>query len=210
MIRTDKDIASHYLYLACEPMVKQAEREGFKVTKIEGTDINPETLKNRIKQASPTFVFFNGHGTKSSLHDNNKKDFLTTTNCLLLKETVTYARACDSICELGKKSVQAGCRSYIGYNKPFWLPKLHGMASRCNQDRVAKPVIETSNTIASQLLKGSNVDEAVRKSHEQASQYIIELVYSEDPHMRATLYALITNDVSLAYEGSGEAKIRGS
>ena len=121
--------------------------------------------------------------------------------------TVTFARACDCIKELGEESVKAGCKAFIGYRNEFWVPRLHEMESRPLKDELAKPVIETSNIVAEELIKGKTVEEAVAKAHDNAAKLISQIIFSNDPYKSPILQALINNDYFLAYEGNPLATI---
>lgn len=169
--------------------------------------MNKQNFEKRIKKQRPSFVFFNGHGTKESFLDNCGKEFLDLNSVSILKDTITFARSCDSLKKLGVKAVERGCKSFLGYRQKFWVARLHEMASRPMKDPVARPILEGSNIIAERLLKKKTVKEAVSASHEHATEVILELISSRDPYTSPTLAAIVHNDSSLGFEGDSLAKL---
>lgn len=207
VIRTKHDTPTKYLFVWTESIISEAEQKGFDVYKIEGPKVNFKNFEKRIKKIKPSFVFFNGHGTKSSFWDNNKEELINLESSHLLKGTVTYARACSGLIELGADAVKEGCRAFIGYKKRFWIPRWHKTTCRPLKDLAAKPVLECSNLVASQLLRRKTVKEAIEKSHEQTDKEIVDLIYSQEPFASAALAALIHNDSALDFEGKPSARI---
>ena len=206
IIRTNHDIQTSYIYIWSEELINKAEKK-FKVTKIEGKDITENVIRSRIKNKNPSFIFFNGHGSTTSLFDNNKKPFIDINSSDIFKKTVTFTRACDCLKGLGKSAVKEGCKAFIGYKNKFWIARSHKYECRPLKDESAKPILECSNIIAEELIKGKTVDEAIKRSHEIAADYILKLVYSKEPLAVASLQAVIANDAALDFEGSSSATI---
>jgi len=206
-IRTNHDIATSYLYSYTEPLIKEAEQRGFNVIKMEREEITEDILRKRIKNQKPTFIFFNGHGNSTSLYGNKGNEFINLNSADVFKTTVSYARSCNCLNKLGKEAVKKGCSAFIGYKKPFWIARSHKRECQPLKDNVAEPILESSNTIVKQLLKGHSVDEAIKKSHETAADYILKLIYSKEPLASASLQALVSNDGALDYEGEAYARI---
>ena len=206
IIRTDHDTQTNYLYVYSNELIEEAEKR-FKVVKIEGKDVSEKVIRSRIKNRKPRFIFFNGHGSKTCLFDNNKKPFINVDSSDIFNGTVTFARACDCLEELGKNAVKKGCKSFIGYRKKFWIVRHHKYECRPLEDDVAKPILECSNIIVKELIKSRAVDEAIKKSHEKSVDYILKLVYSKEPLAVASLQAIVANDSVLDFEGSSSATI---
>ncbi len=207
IIRVNCDIITSYLYYYAKELIKEAENKGIKVTKLEGDRINEVNLRGMIKKVKPKFIFFNGHGDENSLFSDKEKKLVDINSKELLKNTITYAIACSSLKGLGLASVNGGCKAFIGYNKNFWLARNHSYESNPLKDDVARPVIECSNIVVKSLLKGNTVKETIKRSHEKSTDYILKLIYSNDPLASATLSALTQNDSSLDYYGEDSAKI---
>jgi hypothetical protein len=206
-IRANNDIATSYLFAFSEEPIKEAETEGFKIARIEGNEISEATLRSRIKNRKPKFIFFSGHGSDTSLFDSHKKEFINIDSANVFKETVTYTIACSCLVKLGSAAIDNGCYAFIGYKKPFWIARDHKYESTPLKDRIAKPIIECSNVILKSLIKGNNVEESIKKSHEKATDEILKLIYSKEPLAPASLQALVYNDEALSFKGEASAKI---
>lgn len=208
IIRTNHhDIATSYLYYYTESLIKEAEQRGFNVIEMEQEKITEDIIRKRIKNKMPTFIFFNGHGSSTCFYDNEGNEFININSADVFKTTVTYARSCNCLNKLGKEAVKKGCYAFIGYKKPFWIARSHKHECQPLKDNIAEPILESSNTVVKQLLKGHSVDEAVKKSHETAEDYILKLIYSKEPLASASLQALVSNDGALDYEGEASARI---
>jgi hypothetical protein len=206
IIRTNHDTQTNYLYLWSETVIKYAKDRGYTVDKVEGRDITEKNIRSRINNRKPRIIFFNGHGSNTSLINNEQNEFITTESADIFKDTITFTRACSSLTGLGPSAVEKGCKAFIGYRKSFWIVRQH--KNECNplRDEVAKPILEGSNLIIIELLKGKTVHQSIQKSHEHAEKSILELIYSKEPLARASLPALIANDAALGYEGNPETK----
>lgn len=207
VIRTNHDIPTSYLFAFSEELIKDAENKGFKVAKIEDDEISEATLRSRIKNRKPKFIFFSGHGSDTSLFDNHRGDFINIDSADVFKETITYTIACSCLGKLGHAAIDKGCHSFIGYKKPFWIARDHKYESTPLKDGIAKPIIECSNIIVKSLIKGNNVEESIKKSHEKAADNILKLIYSKEPLAPASLQALVYNDEALSFKGESSAKI---
>ncbi|MEA3255102.1 MAG: hypothetical protein U9Q22_04655 [Candidatus Altiarchaeota archaeon] len=207
IIRTNHDIQTSYLFKWSNAIIEEAEVRDFIVNKIEGGDITERNLRGRVKKRQPSLIFFNGHGSKNSLINNQKKEFINLDSADVFKGTIAYTRACECLVELGPEAVEKGCRSFIGYKKKFWIARQHKWECNPLLDPVAKPILEGSNVIMRELLKGKSVDEAVKKSHEHAARSIRELIYSKEPLASPSLSAIVANDGALDFEGDASARI---
>ena len=207
IIRANHDIQTNYLYIWSNVLIKEVEGKGFKVVKLEGNDIAERVIRSRIKNQKPNFIFFNGHGNSTSLFNNDKKPFIDINSSDVFKDTVTFIRACDCLNELGHNAIKNGCRAFIGYKKKFWIARHHKYECRPLKDEIAKPILECSNVIVRELIKGKTVYEAIKKSHEKSADYVLKLIYSKEPLAIVSLQALVANDSVLGFEGVSYAKI---
>ena len=207
IIRTNHDIPTSYLYESTKEIIGEATKRGFRIAKLEGDDISLKNLKGKIKAIKPKFIFFNGHGSSVSLYDNNKKSFVDTASSEVFKDTVTFTRACNCLKELGPYAIKNGCHAFIGYKNKFWIARNHKRTCQPLKDKVAKPILECSNVIAKELIKGKTVKDAVQKSYETSANYIMELIFSKEPLAPASLQAVVANDSSLGFEGDASARI---
>jgi len=204
LIRSNHDLQTSYLYSYTIPIIKIANNK-YKTIILENQDISEINLRKRIKASKPNFIFFNGHGSASALYDFKNKVFIDTKSADVFKGTITFARACDSLKILGKEAIEKGCLAFIGYKNKFFIARHHSKTCNPESDPVAKPVLECSNLIMIELLKGKNVGVAVEISHNATSDNILKLIYSKELWAGASLQALIYNDLSLGFEGNTEA-----
>lgn len=207
VIRANHDISTFYLYSYSKELIEEAKNRGFKVAEIEGEEISELIIRSRIRKRKPKFIFFSGHGNDSSIFDNEGKVFIDINSVDVFKETITYTIACSCLNHLGSTAIRKGCHAFIGYNKPFWIARDQRYASRPLEDEAVRPIIECSNIVVRSLLKGNNVEESIKKSHEKAVDNILKLIFSKEPLATAALYSLINNDEALSFKGDGAATI---
>src|SRR3989338_9928390 len=101
VIRTKHDIPTNYLYYYTEELIEKAQEKGFKV-KIVEHQLEEKVLRNIIKKLKPTFIFFNGHGSSTALFNEKYEEFITVHVSDLFQKTITFARACSCLQELGE------------------------------------------------------------------------------------------------------------
>jgi len=207
IIRANHDTPTYYLYEVTKQIYKEAETYGFKVAILEGKDINKDALRKRIKTHKPKLISFNGHGSDSSMFDNNSKEFINDNSADVFQDTIVYALACSCLNSLGKAAVKKGCNAFVGYRGNFWIARNHKSECTPIRDFVAKPILDASSLVLKELIRGKSVNDAITKSHEFASKEILKLIYSKEPLAIATLHALSNNDSLLDYEGNGDAKV---
>ncbi len=207
-VRTNHDPVTFCLYHWTTSLLKLAESKNHTVTNIEGEKVTKDNIKGRISTLKPSFFFFNGHGSASAMFGNKWEEVISLKDADIFKDTVVFARACDCLKELGKEAVDKGCKAFVGYKRKFWIASLNEMASRPLNDPLTKPIMENSNLVAEELIKGKTVKEAVDKAHEHAAKLILDLVFSEDPYKSPALAAIVNNDAVLDYKGEASARIR--
>ncbi len=207
IVRTNCDLATSYTYAWTSVIITAAEQRGINVTVVEGAAVNMQNFARRVEKVKPELIMFNGHGTKSSFFDNDWKELVNLESSRILKNTITFARACDCLVELGVKAVAEGCIAFIGYHKKFMIPRWHSKTCLPLEDVAAKPVMECSNRVVLELLKNKTVGETVNNAHRWTEQQLIHLIYSREPYSAAALQAVVHNDSSLNFVGDALAKM---
>ena len=210
IVRTKHDLATEYLYAWTEEIIREAESKCYNVHRVEGSNVNFKNFEKRVKKLQPTFIFFNGHGSKSCLYDNNKIELVNLESSDLLKNTITFAQSCDSLVELGGNAVRNSCNAFVGYKKKFLIPRWHKTTCKPLQDLAAKPILKCSNVVAGQLIRGKTVQKTVDQFHQETAKEIVKLIYSEEPYASPALRALIHNDSALEFKGKSSSKIKNS
>lgn len=207
-VRTNHDPVTFCLYHWTSPLLKLAESRRFTVVSVDGEKVTKENIKGRISARKPSFFFFNGHGSASAMFGNKWEEIISLKDADIFKGMVAFARACDCLQELGKEAVDNGCKAFVGYKKKFWIASLNEMASRPLNDPLIKPVMENSNLVAEELIKGRTVEDAVGRAHEHAAKLILDLVFSDDPYKSPALAAVVNNDSALSFKGNPSATIK--
>jgi hypothetical protein len=206
--RPQYDKGTEYLYAWSEKIIESAEERGWKVDKSDASKVTKKEVHSRLKKKPADFVFFNGHGNESEMCGHNHELIMEKDSSHLLKDSITFTRACNCVVGLGKLAVKNGCNSFIGYLGEFWIPRVHEYESTPLKDPVAKPVLEVSNMIPLSIIKKSTVSESIDSSKKLAIKYISKLLVSDEPYDIAALKALSQNNDCLDYEGDGNAKVR--
>lgn len=207
IIRANHDLQTNYLYEYSKELIDYAKGYNLKVYAVEGGNINFKVVQGKITKIHPRFIFFNGHGSSDCLYDNQNKPFIDMKSSVLFNKAIVYTRACDCLNVLGACAVKNGCTAFIGYRNKFWIARKH--VRECNplKDDVARPVLECSNVIVKELIKGKTVQEAIQRSHKLSIEYILKLLPSKEPLAPATLRAIMANDYVLDFEGNADSTI---
>lgn len=201
------DKGTEYLFAWSKPVLDAAKEKGWTVHLSEGKNANPFEVHSRLTKHKIDFVFFNGHGNESQMFGHDFEVIMDEESAGLLKNRVVFARACNCISKLGETAVQNGCSAFVGYSNKFWFPRINKYELTPIKDEAAKPVLEVSNAVALEILKGATISKAVEASKVKASKEILKLVLSEEPYARASLRALIQNNGCLEFKGNAETAI---
>ena len=211
VIRTAHDAGTQYSSQFTNSLVRKASQT-FIVKIIERDNLDGNYIRSMLTQHKPKFVFYNGHGSPDSWwHKSRGQEIplLTSNDSPLFKDKVIFARACDSLSNMGEKAIENNCKAYIGYDKEFSFPMTDGYASRPEHDPIAGPVFKASNIVAEKLLDGRTVEESIKASHDYADAEFNKLIYriEDDPFANAILTFLVPNDVFLDFKGDPQATI---
>lgn len=209
--RSRYDDATAYLYHWSTAVVAYAKDKGFDVFDLTENNVTMDNLIGHLKRIKPSFVFLNGHGDERAFYGYKNEEAINPSSADSLTGSIAFVRACRCLVELGEAAVTGGCKSFIGYSDNFWIPFSHERVSTPLRDPIAKPVMEASNTVANEIVKGLTAQEAVDASHQVSRDAIMKLLYSkeylEDLKYHATLKALVINDELLSMKGDSKASI---
>lgn len=205
--RPQHDNGTSYLYTWSKAVIDFAEKYGWVIDKTDGPRVTKREVQSKLKKNPADLAFFNGHGSETEMAGHNRDIILDTDSSHLLKDSITFTRACNCVVGLGQSAVDNGCKAFIGYAGEFWIPRIHAYELTSLNDPAAKPVLEVSNQIPLSLIKNSTVLEAINSSKALALKHILRLILSTEPYDRAALKALSQNDDALTYRGKGEARV---
>ncbi len=125
-IRPCYEFLTRNLVSASNPIINQFDTSSSPATFCDllGSDATKQNVEAELTDRV-NFVVFLGHGNASYLatrgHANVREKVIELSNCHYLKNKVVYAVACDSARILGRETVSAGAKAYIGYSGPVSL-----------------------------------------------------------------------------------------
>jgi hypothetical protein len=197
------------MYEWSEPIVETAENKGIKVDHITDQKVVKAEIVSRIKKLNPNFIILNGHGNSKTFFGYEDQFAIEIKDAHLFKDKVVFCRACNCLKKLGKETVDKhGCKSFIGYEFEFVNVRQTNIELNPKEDKISKPIWETSNVVPICLIKGSTVVEAIEASHKRATSEILRLLtHSKELGAIDVLRAIIVNDDGLNYCGDGSATI---
>lgn len=177
--RPNHDITTNYLFYWSTLIMVQATRSGKNIIDLSKQRANAKEFASVIKKTHPDMVVVNGHGNHSVVTGYNNEPLVEKgKNQDLLKNTIVFARSCQSASGLGPEAVKAGCKAYIGYNDDFVFVTEIEMAARPLDDKTAQLFLEPSNYVAISLLKGHSPSDANNRSKEMYKKTIQKLMSS--------------------------------
>jgi len=161
--RPKYDDGTEYLSAYALEILKKIKGK-ISVKDFEGNKANKKDIEKYIGIKNPKLLFFNGHGSESEIYGHKDKPIFSLENVNLLKNRISYARACFSAKILGKEAVKNNRGCFIGYIYPFsfWIDGKRSATPL--KDEVAKMFIYPSNEIILSLLRGDSAKEANEKS----------------------------------------------
>lgn len=118
-------------------------------------------------------MLFNGHGDKKTICGHHDEPLIKLgENENLLKSKIVYALSCDSAKELGRRCIDTGTTTYIGYDDKFVMARDASKTCIPPRDPIAKSFSESSNQIPISLIKGKATKEAYERSQSKFDYWI--------------------------------------
>ncbi|RJQ20246.1 hypothetical protein C4580_04380 [Candidatus Woesearchaeota archaeon] len=207
--RPNHDVETSYLHSFSKPIIKKLKgNKDIHTSNLEGTKANRSEFEKALLKTQAALVFLNGHGNTQSVWGHNDQPLLDFDNVKLTKDKIIYALACDSLIELGEKSIRNGAKAYIGYGAAFMCVKDESRTSSPDIDMNAEPFRRACNTLIEALIEGTRVEKAVQLTRKEYIKSIKAYGTSEDdPYGDAPLigFALTWNLDCLNHVGDGKA-----
>lgn len=203
----DDDITLSYLTSYGNEIIDFAEKRGVKVTKLKREKVNRKNVESFLNSNSPGLVLFNGHGSEDSVSGYKMEPLIVAgQNEQLLNSKVVYSISCSSAAILGKESVDAGARAFIGYEDDFVFLFDKNRTATPMKDELARNFLEPANALIISLLKGNTVQDAFDTSQEAFQRKIDKLMTSEALPGTENLVAFILWDKLVqTFQGDGKA-----
>lgn len=159
-------------------VLKEAKGK-FLIKDFEGKEANKENVEKYVKSKNPKLLFLNGHGTECEICGHKNTAIFSLDNVSLLKDKITYARACFSANILGKEAVKESSGCFIGYTYPFSFWMDGERSATPIKDKVARMFLIPSNEIIISLLRGEVAKIANRKSKQMMISNMKEILAME-------------------------------
>ncbi|MDO8538262.1 MAG: hypothetical protein Q7S21_05235 [archaeon] len=207
--RPNHDSITHYLCEWNNEIINMAKEKNFDVHDLKAEKANKKETISHLEKQKYEFVILNGHGNANQIAGYNNEILIESgINHKLLNDKVTYAISCNAAKELGKKCCEDGAIAFIGYENDFVLFYEKNMISRPMQDQYAKAIIMPSNQISQTLIKGNDINEAIKRSNEITNQNIEKFKSTESIiGAENVVMALMWNMASLKVNGDSNQKI---
>ena len=176
--RPKYDDGTEYLSAYAFDLLKKVK--GQILTKdFEGEGANKENVEKYLKSKNPKLLFLNGYGNECEICGHKDKAIFSLTNVSLLKNRITYVRACFSANILGKEAVKNNSGCFIGYVYPFSFWMGGERSATPLKDKVAGMFLNPSNEIVFSLLNGETAKKADEKSKQMMISNMKEILAME-------------------------------
>ena len=197
--RPKYDDGTAYLSTYALEVIKEAKKNNLFSKDFEGKNVTKQEVEKYLKTKSPKLVFLNGHGNEEEICGHGDETLFSKENAYLLKDKITYARACFAGISLGKEIVKDNSGCFIGYVTPFsfWISDV--WPTKPLNDKIASFYLNPSNEIMLKLINGRTAreaDELSKKMMIENMKKILALEQKQEPGATTMLQILWGN-----YEG---------
>jgi len=173
---------THYLAHWSKKIIDFAKAKGHQVIDVKEKRVNRKTFESMLRKMNPALVLLNGHGEAEMVYgQNNEPILIAGENEDLLADRTVYALSCKSTQIVGRKSIENGAKTYIGYKEDYVFYWHSQYAAKPLDDPRARLFLEPSNLISLSLLKGHTAQEACEKSKEAILRNIQYLTATNSP-----------------------------
>ena len=180
--RPQYDETTNYLYYFAEQVINEAQKRNFKILDLAGEKANCKDFSGRIRKINPDLIFFNGHGSPTSIAGHNDEILMSVDkNVSLLNNKIVYALSCGSAKKLGQCAIDNGARSFIGYKENFIFMHERDKSAKPLQDKTARLFFEPSNLVVTTLIKDNTPKDAFNRSQKKFKYNLRKLITSESP-----------------------------
>lgn len=201
------DTVTEYFSKFSEKIIDEATIKGLKIKKVSNEETNRDNFEKVLTKLKYTLVVLNGHGSEDSIAGHKDETILKSNeNDFLLKNRITYSRACEAGEILGKTCVrEGGC--FIGYSKPFEFfgdpEKFHNLL----QDNKARLFLEPSNLVPISLIKGNTAKDSHDKSRKQMLKNIKKVMRKKERESILMASSLWNNFQAQVLHGENELRV---
>lgn len=182
--RPEYDPPTKYFSTWSEEIIAVAKSKQIKVIDLKGAKATKRELTGRVLKLNPRLLVLNGHGSENTVAGHDDETMIEAgVNEDILNSRITYAVSCCCAKELGRRAVENGNATFVGYDDDFIFTSERKYLSRPLMDKRAQPFMEASNHVAISLLKGHKASEASKRSKEMFEKSYKRLLSSKsDPN----------------------------
>lgn len=178
--RPEHDDTTHYISHWSKNATNVAESKGIKILDLPRERSNIKEVTSMISKQEPILIIFNGHGDEDKITGHkNEPLIIAGKNEHLLKGKIIYSISCKSAKILGPKSIDAGAKSFLGYEDDFIFVYDPKKIVRPLDDDTARLFLEPSNELIISLIKGNSAEEAHKRSKQFFQKSIVKALSSE-------------------------------
>ncbi len=202
LTRPEHDDTTHFLSNWTIKALHLAKKKDLKIFDLHRERANKMEVEGILEKQKPDLVILNGHGNENTVTGHKNEPLIASgNNENLLKNKITYAISCRSAKKLGRKVVEEGNSTYIGYDDDFIFFYEPNMISRPVLDETAKLFLDPATKIVTFLAKGTKAKECSNKAKEAFKRNMTKLLSSEaskeDASMARYLWWNMKNQVCL-------------
>jgi len=207
--RPEHDDVVKYLSDWSHDILIFAKDKGITCKDLGSKDVNRKEFEKVIKNISPSFVMFNGHGFEDRILGHKDEPLIIQgENEHLLKDMIVYAVSCNAGASLGSEMVEKGCNAFIGYKDKFAFLTDNNRECIPEEDELALPFKEASNEVPHALIKGNAAKVAYDKSQNKCKELIKKYSSSDAALEAASIrFWLFWNMENQVIFGNPESKI---
>ena len=114
------DFATWYTYDWSKEAVDHSVQMGLAVVDLSVELATRKNIETVLTELDPIFYSHSGHGNEVTIFGNHNEPMIDKQNCHILKDCSASILACKTASQLGPAAIEAGCRSYMGYNDNFY------------------------------------------------------------------------------------------
>lgn len=127
---------------------------------LDGDRANKKRVCGMLESRNIELVLLNGHGADDKIAGQDNEILISLDNVNVLDGKTVHALSCATAKELGPAAIEAGAKSYIGYDENFIFFN-QGKLSNPTEDKYARLFFEPAIAVPKALVDGKTADEAV-------------------------------------------------
>lgn len=191
LTRPDYEPVTHYLFAWSQKLITLAKNKKWTVTDLKKSQASPKKFTSAVKKSYSQLILLHGHGSYSLITGQNGQILLEAgRNENLLKGSDSYAFSCQTAKELGPAAINAGAKSYIGYDEDFIFIQTRGKEKNPLTDKRAAKFMGPALEVSTSFIAGKSPKTAWKNSQKAFRKNIDALLSSESKEVYLLRYLL--------------------